>query len=479
MNIQTIPYNQEAEQAVLGALMLEQNHNRTAQVFAILEPTHFYFVAHQKIFEVILDLAKKNRSFDLMAVNATLKARGMLESVGGFAYLAEISRNIITSSAITYAKLVNEGAVKRFYLAKLQDCQAVILSAGNMSLEDKKDIVGRLVTEMSDFGKTGASKGLRTGREVGGLWLADYETRLSSPESTRGLTTGLQGLDDLLGAQGLVKQALVVVGARPKCGKTAFYTMMAENCVVREKKPALLFSLEMSNKMIFERLVAQRGKINAKAFYESDPDVIYHKFHTTQESLLHRTTNAIGELINDDLLFIDDTPNVSINHIRNECRRIKRERGEIGLIGVDYLTLMKAEDAERNDLAYGKLTKDLKTLAREMDCVVLLLTQLNRKLEDRKDKRPMPSDSRDTGQIEQECDYWIGLYRESAYDDTADPRLTEVILRLNRYGETGTVYADQRFGVFFNCDQQEARGRTAAAKFAEQQKTEKQPKRKF
>ncbi|HED4436916.1 TPA: helicase DnaB, partial [Pasteurella multocida] len=206
------------------------------------------------------------------------------------------------------------------------------------------------------------------------------------------------------------------------------YGMVAENCIINEKKPALLFSLEMSGQLIFERLIGQNGSLNTTAFYEHDPDVIFHKYHTTQESLINRASNAVGELIKDDLLYIDDTPGVSMAHIRNECRRIKRERGDIGLIAVDYLTLMKAEDAERNDLAYGKITKELKNLAREMNCVVLVLTQLNRKLEDRGDKRPLPSDSRDTGQIEQECDYWIGLYKESAYSESADKSLTEVIL---------------------------------------------------
>ena len=151
-------------------------------------------------------------------------------------------------------------------------------------------------------------------------------------------------------------------------------------------------------------------------------------------------------------------------HIRNECRRIKRECGTIGLIGVDYLTLMKAEKAERNDLAYGQITKELKNLAREMDCVVLLLTQLNRGLENRTDKRPLPSDSRDTGQIEQECDYWFGLHKESVYNEQADQSLTEILVRLNRHGGTGKVYVDQKFGSMFECNQIDAERRSQIGK---------------
>ena len=133
-----------------------------------------------------------------------------------------------------------------------------------------------------------------------------------------------------------------------------------------------------------------------------------------------------------------------------------REYGKVGMILVDYLTLMTADKAERNDLAYGLITKGLKTLAKELDCVVVLLTQLNRELEKRTNKRPLPSDSRDTGQIEQDCDYWLAIYREGAYDENANQSDTELLLRLNRHGETGVVYCEQRHGAIYDCDQEAA-----------------------
>jgi replicative DNA helicase len=147
-------------------------------------------------------------------------------------------------------------------------------------------------------------------------------------------------------------------------------------------------------------------------------------------------------------MFIDDMPAMTIDHIKREARNLAKT-GPIGCIAVDYLTLMEAKKAERNDLAYGEITKALKNLAKELNCYVLLLTQLNRKLEDRSDKRPMPSDSRDTGQIEQDCDMWIGLYRHGVYDDTCKHKgLTEGIVRLNRHGQTGTFYMDLKDGYF-------------------------------
>jgi len=152
-------------------------------------------------------------------------------------------------------------------------------------------------------------------------------------------------------------------------------------------------------------------------------------------------------------LFIDDTPGASLSHIVSESRRIKREKGKVGMVLVDYLTLMTAEKADRNDLAYGMITKGLKNLAKELDCVVVLLTQLNRDLEKRTNKRPLPSDSRDTGQIEQDCDYWLGIYREGAYDENANQSDTELLLRLNRHGNSGVVYCEQRNGSIYDTDQ--------------------------
>lgn len=330
----------------------------------------------------------------------------------------------------------------------------MLLDKSAMTVAERLDQISRLVTEISDHAKAGKTRGLRNGREVYGEWFNEYETRRTQPQAVAGLSTGITALDKLLGAKKLVKQSLAVIGARPKQGKTALFATIATNCVINEKKPALLFSLEMSDKAIFERMFSQLGNVNSQVFYDDPAEL--EKVGISVDAELSKCVDAVGKLIKDDLLFIDDTPAVTMAHIRNECRRIKRQKGEIGLIAVDYLTLMKTDKAERNDLAYGQLTKDLKNLAREMDCVVLLLTQLNRNLETRGDKRPLPSDSRDTGQIEQECDYWFGLYKEHTYNPQADPHLTEILPRLNRHGITGKVYVEQRNGAIFNCDQMEA-----------------------
>ncbi|OOF50727.1 helicase DnaB [Rodentibacter trehalosifermentans] len=475
--LKIIPHDTMAEQMVLGALMLNGVNARTETVLTMLKPESFYTSAHQRIFGEIKSLAQANKPIDLLTVEHALKAKGMSEEVGGFVYLAELSNNTASAGNVkAYAEIVRSEAVKRFTLAKLQDCEALIFEQNGAPVEERLDAISRLMSEIADYSRVGKSVGLRRARDVGLDWFSDYQARLNNPEGVRGLSTGIAELDSLLGSKGLVKQSLVAVGARPKCGKTAFYSLMAENCILNEKKPVLLFSLEMSGKAIFERMISKRANVNSNAFYESQQnhDAFEHKYHMHPETFNHRVTDAVSDLVDGDLLYIDDTPGVSMAHIRNECRRIKRECGSIGLIGVDYLTLMKTEKAERNDLAYGQITKELKQLAREMDCIVLLLTQLNRGLESRADKRPLPSDSRDTGQIEQECDYWFGLYKESVYNESADPNLTEILVRLNRHGGTGKVYVDQKFGAMFECDQLDAERRAQIGR-----KETKQESRKY
>ena len=207
---------------------------------------------------------------------------------------------------------------------------------------------------------------------------------------------------------------------------------------------------------ILEKLVGQKSGVNPNIFYlpaTNDADDGYQGDYDGDFNRAIETANRLSEI---DLLYIDDTPGLSLAQIVSESRRIKREKGCVGMILVDYLTLMTAEKADRNDLAYGMITKGLKNLAKELDCVVVLLTQLNRALESRTNKRPLPSDSRDTGQIEQDCDYWVGIHREGAFDDSVPPGETELILRLNRHGNTGTVYCIQANGAIYDTDQQSA-----------------------
>ncbi|MCD9249049.1 AAA family ATPase [Escherichia coli] len=439
-----IPQNLEAEQSVLGGMMLDSGSDRCQTAMSMLKPESFYIRPHQLIFAEMRELVASQKPIDLITLIESLESKGLGEQAGGFAYMAEISKNTPSAANIVhYAMLVREKAMERYGIDKLTSATELLFSRNGMTTSQKFDAIQTLFTDIADYAKTGNRRGLREFSDVMGDWVDEVEARWSDSDATRGLSTGIGSLDCLLQPKGLVKGALMVIGARPKMGKTTLYSQLAVNCAEVEQLPALMFSLEMPDKQIVERMIGQVSRVNTDVFYGDRYD----------DAQVAMAFAAGGRLAQTGNLYVDDTPGITLAHIVAESRRIKRERGAVGMVLVDYLTLMTADKADRNDLAYGIITKGLKNLAKELNCIVVLLTQLNRDLEKRTNKRPMPSDSRDTGQIEQDCDYWVGIYREGAYDENADQAATELLLRLNRHGPTGVVYCDQRNGAIYDCDQ--------------------------
>lgn len=458
-----IPHNLEAEQSVLGGLMLEVGSERSQTAMSMLKPESFFSRAHQVIFSEMRELVASQKPIDLITLTESLEAKSVANQAGGFAYLAELSKNTPSSANIVhYALVVREKAMERYGIEKLVSATELLYSRNGMTTTQKFEAIQTMFTDITDHAKTGSRRGLRPLIEVTESWTDGLEGRMNG-EKVRGLTTGIGSLDDLLGVKRLVRGSLFVVGARPKMGKTTLYSSMAINCATVEDEPALMFSLEMPDEQILEKIIAQKARINPNVFY---PDMTKSDFGYPGDwqGDFNKAQGVLGALISTNNLYIDDTAGPTLSHIVAEARRIKRLRGKVGMVLVDYLTLMTAEKAERNDLAFGAITKGLKNLAKELDCVVVLLTQLNRDLEKRTNKRPLPSDSRDTGQIEQDCDYWIGIYREGAYDEMANQAGTELLLRLNRHGNSGVVFCEQRCGVIYDCNQEaEAQKREAAA----------------
>lgn len=449
-----VQYSKEAEQSVLGGMMLDGVSDRTMRVLSMLKADSFYLSAHKIIFAELDALVKSDKPIDLITLFDSIEEKGLTERVGGFAYLAELSKNTPSAANIThYAGIVKERAMERYGVSRLTDAIELLRERSGMSAEDKFDAISSIFSDLSTHAKTGSKKGLRKLGDVFEGWVGELEKRYSGDRSVRGMSTGLPSLDKLLAPKLIVKGSLFVIGARPKQGKTTTYTQLAVNCAITEDRPALMFSLEMPDDQLLEKIIGQKSGVSTDIFHPNPFDGSYDGDFDGDWNKAMGVANRLVEIGN---LYIDDTPGMSLHDIVSESRRVYRERGDVGMILVDYLTLMKAEKAERNDLAYGMITKGLKNLAKELGCVVVLLTQLNRDLEKRQDKRPLPSDSRDTGQIEQDCDYWMGIYREGSYVDGVDPSLTELILRLNRHGETGTVHCIQRNGAIHDCDQQEA-----------------------
>ncbi|EOE5655241.1 DnaB-like helicase C-terminal domain-containing protein [Cronobacter sakazakii] len=449
-DIKTPPCNYEAEQAVLGSVMVAPDSDNVQKVLGFLNADMFYSRQHGRIFAALQGLNAKGKALDMLTLSDALEMQGELEQVGGFAYLADISRNTPSAANVMhYANVVKDKSTERMAIEQATQMLEVLYSRSGMTTAQKLEAVQALAMKVDDKAKTGNHRGLMTFRDAFNKWTYQVGERLEGNPSSVGLTSGIEALDDMLEPKRIVRGSLFVVGARPKMGKTTVYQKMAIHCALVENLPTLAFSLEMPTEQLVERIISQHSRVKSDVFYQNG----YNENQFAQAL-------AMGTQIADsNNLYIDDTPGLSLAHIVSESRRIKRERGEVGMVLVDYLTLMAAEKADTESQAYGIITKGLKILAKELNCVVVLLTQLNRGSEARANKRPQPSDSRSTGQIEQDCDYWLGIYRENEDDDTVNSAETELLLRLNRHGGTGTVYVEQRNGILYDIDQQEARFR--------------------
>ncbi|MGE6468022.1 DnaB-like helicase C-terminal domain-containing protein [Serratia proteamaculans] len=464
-NLPQAPYSVDLEQAILGSLMHNAEEDRAATVFGLVKPESFYLAAHRAIFKELRALTNANMPTDLISLSDALESKGLLEQVGGFAYLAETGRKSSVYAMTSYAMAIREKAILRYALEKLYACVELVGANNGMDAANKLANVQQMITAASDHARTGKRGGLRPAGDVIGEWVDDIGRRFDDPDGSAGLTLGIESLDRLMYPKQALRGSLVVIGARPKMGKTACYNKISTHFALNHRLPTLVFSLEMTDRGIIERMVAQEARVKSEIFYVGASD----------DSEMARAMAKATELAESNLM-IDSTPGVTLAHIVAESRKVKRQRGVVGLVAIDYLTLMKAEAAERRDIAYGDITTGLKNLAKELDCQVVLLTQLNRKLEERADKRPVPSDSKDTGQIEQDCDVWIGLYRDAVYNKNSDPQLMEVILRLNREGASGTAYALMEDGYIKDITDEEAARRAQTGNERERRYTRQDKK---
>lgn len=434
----------QAEQSVLGGLMMigDLSADAAQKAMSMIRINSFQDGRHKQIYTSMLDLANENSTCDMVMIDSRLKASGKSDYIGGVAYLAELYQ-VCPSAAniINYADIVRQNAIKTTVNAKIQGALAEFNDLDGDSIYSKLGLLESVIGSLNQRSVSGRENGLTHIKEVGRGWLDELTERQENPESHQGLSTGLPSIDDVLGVKLLRRGSLCVVGARPKMGKTAFLGKIASYNAMEQGKLVAIFSLEMPNFQMYERFLSSETGLNSDLYYGKE--ISGHTYQVTSE--------AVGKF-NKSNLFLDDSTGVTMQHIKKECRKLAKQ-GPIDIIAVDYLTLMTPGKADRNDLAYGDITKELKFLAKELDCVVVLLTQLNRNLEQRADRRPMPADSRDTGQIEQDCDYWIGLYREAVYNDVPSDMTgcTEAIVRLNRHGGIGTGYMNLVNGNFKHC----------------------------
>ena len=433
------PQNVEAEQAVLGAMLL--SHDAVIVAMEKLQSQDFYRDVHRIIFEAMEHLHRENKEIDVITLPDELKRMKKLDDVGGLEYVLNLP-NLVGSAANIeyYANIVAEKALARNLIST---CTELTTEAydGQKETEALLDDAERRILQLSDTKNCGDFASVGAVVEV----TLDKITKLyENKAGLTGLPTGFRDLDRM--TSGLQPSDLILVAARPSMGKTAFTLNIAQNVGVRQHKTVAFFSLEMSQEQLVQRLLCQIAHIDSQ------------KLRTGQlnsDEEWTRLTDACDKLY-ESPIYIDDTPGISVAEMRSKARRLKSEHG-LDLIIVDYLQLMQGRNAESRQQEISEISRSLKALARELKVPLIALSQLSRSVESRQDKRPMLSDLRESGALEQDADIVSFLYREDYYDkETENQHITEVILAKHRNGPVGSVklYFKNEFTLFLNLDTQ-------------------------
>ena len=429
---QLMPQNVEAEEAVLGAILV--NPRCLDKVISTLKPEYFYKPAHRYIYEAILQLTNRNEVIDIVSVSDTLNINQKLELVGGRAFINDLSLKCIhTANVKYYADMVEEKALKR----SLINAGSEIITSGYdlCSSEESLEKAEKLIFDISSKKTTSELMPIES------LVVDTYdaiEYRYKHPEELAGVKTGFYDLDEL--TNGFQKSDLIILAARPAMGKTAFALNIAQNVALKYKKNVAIFSLEMSKEQLVQRLMCAEAEVESQRV----------KTGNMQAQDWEKLANAMNAL-SESSIWIDDTPGATLTDIRAKCRRLAMTQ-ELNLIVIDYLQLMETggRDLERTQ-QISQISRGLKLLAKELNVPVIALSQLSRATEQRTDKRPQLSDLRDSGSIEQDADIVMFIYRGEYYaqkgqveGDEAEELAkskgeAEVIIAKHRSGPTGTV----------------------------------------
>ncbi|MDW0116491.1 replicative DNA helicase [Sporosarcina thermotolerans] len=432
------PHNNEAEQSVIGAIFLQPEALITAS--ELLQPDDFYRTAHEKIFNTMLVLSDKGQAIDVVTVTEELSAKKELEDVGGISYLTEIANAVPTAANIEYyAKIVEEKAILR----RLIRVATNIVEEG-FTKEDEVEAVlseaEKRIMEVSNRKNAGDFKHIK---DVLVETYDNIELLHTRKGDVTGIPTGFRDLDKI--TAGFQRNDLIIVAARPSVGKTAFALNVAQNVATKTDENVAIFSLEMGAEQLVMRMLCAEGNIDAQVLRTGN----------LEAEDWRKLTMAMGSLSNAGI-FIDDSPGIRINEIRSKCRRLQQEHG-LGMIMIDYLQLImgSGRSGENRQQEVSEISRSLKALARELKIPVIALSQLSRGVEQRQDKRPMMSDLRESGSIEQDADIVSFLYREDYYDkETENQNMIEIIIAKQRNGPTGTVTLAfaKEYNKFLNID---------------------------
>lgn len=419
-NIQ--PHSIEAEQSVLGSMLLD--NEAVAAALEELEGQDFYLEAHKEIFETILDIYDRGNPVDLVTVIEGLKQRGSLEAVGGSIYVSDLSVSVPSTANVGYyIKIIEEKSILR----KLIKASNEIIRDSYEASEDLDIIIDSAEKKIFDISQR---KNARSFEQVKTILLETYnkiEELSKNKGKIVGVETGFRDFD--LRTSGLNASDFILVAARPSMGKSSFAVNIAQYAAVHNQVPVAIFSLEMSKDQLVQRMLSSEANVELQKIRSGDLD----------EGDWLRLVQAAEPLSNAPI-FIDDTPAITAMEIRSKARRLKLEHG-LGLIVIDYLQLMAGRGRyESRQQEVSEISRSLKALARELDVPVIALSQLSRAPEARQDHRPMLSDLRESGAIEQDADIVIFLYRDEYYNpETEKKNIAEAIIAKQRNGPTGTV----------------------------------------
>jgi replicative DNA helicase len=416
------PQNIDAEEAILGGILLDPE--AIGRVMEILRPEAFYISAHQEIYRATIALQVQGRPTDLVSVTNWLHERGLLDKVGGTTRLAQlVDRTISAVNIDQYAQLVTEKYLRR----KLIQMGTEIAQLGYESDKPLETVLDQSEQKIFGITQSRPQQSLVATSDILTTTFSDIESR-SLGLVLPGISCGFYDLDAM--TQGLQRSDLIIAAGRPSMGKTSFVLNIARNIAAFHHLPIAVFSLEMSKEQLVYRLLSSEAQIESGRL----------RAGRISQSEWEPLGNAIS-VLSQIPLFIDDTPNISVNEMRSKARRLQAEQGgALGLILVDYLQLMEGSGSDNRVQELSKVTRALKGLARELQVPIIALSQLSRGVESRTNKRPMMSDLRESGSIEQDADLVMMLYREEYYNpDTPDRGIAEVIITKHRNGPIGTV----------------------------------------
>ncbi|TGD21458.1 replicative DNA helicase [Companilactobacillus suantsaicola] len=428
------PNDKDAEQAVLGAVFLSQD--ALVEAMEYVEADDFYQHANQLVFQAMMNLNDEEQPVDVVTVQNELDRQNQIEDIGGVSYLAELANSVPTAAnTVYYAKIVKNKSVLR----RLINAATKIVTRSFDEDDDVDSIIDQSEKDIMDVSENRNHKGFRRISDVVKSSFEEIDKLYDQDSEVTGLSTGYKDLDAM--TTGLHKDELIILAARPGVGKTAFALNLAQNAATKSNATVAIFSLEMGAEQLVNRMLCSEGSIDANSLRTGKLD----------ENQWNSLVVAMGSLSRTNV-YIDDTPGVKMAEIRSKCRRLLKESGRLDLVIVDYLQLIEGTGQENRQQEVSVISRGMKKLAKELHVPIIALSQLSRGVEARQDKRPMLSDIRESGSIEQDADIVAFLYRDDYYRDEdgddndnqeepedQDVGEVEVIISKNRSGPRGTA----------------------------------------